>query len=242
MREAAADRAAVAHLAVADALGRRRQHAALLAHELRRRDRRVRRRARRSAARRRPPRSRPSPAIRPMSTSAAGSASRSFIIGRSEWPPASGRVSPFSASSPIASSRLVGRLYSNSAGRCVYMALLSAPRRLHRPPDALRRQRHVEVPDPERRERVHHRVHDRRGRRDRAGLARALDAERVDVGRRLRPVELELRQEVRLRDGVAPSGSTSSAGRSRRRRRPPRAPARRPARCRPAPGRRRSAG
>ena len=53
----------------------------------------------------------------------------------------------------------------------------------HRLPDALAGRRHVEAFDPERRERVDHGVDDRRQRADRAGLARALGAQWVALGR-----------------------------------------------------------
>src|SRR5262245_39788765 len=144
-----------------------------------------------------------SPGIPPRSTSAAGAASLSFIIGSRLWPPAIGREPSTSPSRAIASSRLVGRWYSNSAGRIVYIAASLLTLRLsHRLPHALRRERHVEVPDPERRERVDDRVHDRGRRGDRPRLAGALDAERVHLGRRLGALDLEPGEEVGLRDRV----------------------------------------
>ena len=54
-----------------------------------------------------------------MSIRYSGVARRSFIIGSSEWPPASSRASgPSCASSSSAWSTLVARSYSNGAGTC----------------------------------------------------------------------------------------------------------------------------
>src|SRR5215212_9256809 len=52
-------------------------------------------------------------------------------------------------------------------------------RRLDRVPDARGRGRHVEMPHAERRQRVHHRVHDGGGGGDGAGLTASLDAQPV---------------------------------------------------------------
>src|SRR5712692_1666629 len=52
-----------------------------------------------------------------------------------------------------------------------------------RPPNPFGCRRHLDVLDAEMRERVHDRVGDRRHGADAAGLARALDAERVGRGR-----------------------------------------------------------
>ena len=60
---------------------------------------------------------------------------------------------------------------------------------LHGSPDPRRRQRHLDVVDADRLQRVEHRADDRRRRADRAGLATALGAERV-VGAGLAFVEL----------------------------------------------------
>src|SRR5690348_18255415 len=55
----------------------------------------------------------------------------------------------------------------------------SALRGLNRLPDALWRQRHVDMLDAQRRERIHHRVDNRLTGGDGAGLADALDARQV---------------------------------------------------------------
>src|SRR5689334_18635901 len=68
-----------------------------------------------------------------------------------------------------------------------------------RPPHALRRCRHVDVLDAERGEGVEDGVDDRLRRRHAAGLARALDAERVGRGRHFGEGHLELRQVVGAR-------------------------------------------
>src|SRR5437773_4433741 len=130
-----------------------------------------------------------------------GWASRSFIIGMRLWPPARILASSFSLpSNPSASLTFFGAWYWNAAG---YMApplfLLGGRDGL---PDLARRERHVEVPDPEGLERVHDRVRDRGRRGDRPGLARALDAERVDRARRHRAVGHVARERVGLRHRV----------------------------------------
>ena len=89
---------------------------------------------------------------------------------------------------PTPSPRLVGR------GR-------SRARVLNRPPDPLRRERHVEVRDAPRLERVDHRVRHRRRRPDRRRLADALRPERVQVGPRLGVMRLECGKSTAL--GIA---------------------------------------
>ena len=55
-----------------------------------------------------------------MSTRYSKLASRSFIIGRRLWPPATSRASlPRRSSSEMAWSTLVARSYSNGAGTCM---------------------------------------------------------------------------------------------------------------------------
>src|SRR4051812_23604783 len=57
-----------------------------------------------------------------MSMRCSGLASRSFIIGSSEWPPAMIRASgPSRWSAAIASSTLCARWYSNGAGVCTWL-------------------------------------------------------------------------------------------------------------------------
>src|SRR5436305_562551 len=71
-----------------------------------------------------------------MSIRYSGAASRSFIIGSSEWPPASRRASgPSSSSSSSACDTLVARSYSNAAGTCIGPP--RAPRRPGRAAPAL---------------------------------------------------------------------------------------------------------
>src|SRR5262245_14534542 len=78
----------------------------------------------------------------------------------------------------------------------------SGPCMVHRLPDALGPQRHVDVADLERVERVDHRVHHRRRRADGRRLADALGAERVDRSRRDRLVGDERREVVGPRHAV----------------------------------------
>src|SRR5262245_60718371 len=61
----------------------------------------------------------------------------------------------------------------------------ASPAILNRAPDTLRRDWHVEMTHAERGERVVDGVEQRRQRADGAGLAHALGAERVDLGRHL---------------------------------------------------------
>src|SRR5437588_818338 len=111
----------------------------------------------------------------------AGCASRSFISATRLWLPASTLQSSWYLSrSASASFTVSGAWYSKGAG---YMASPS----FDRVPDAPGGERHVDVLHSQRRERVHHRVGDRRGRGDGAGLTRAFDAERIHRRRRHRP-------------------------------------------------------
>src|SRR5262245_29733943 len=130
-----------------------------------------------------------------------GWASRSFIIGIRLWPPARSLASslclPRRAS---ASFTLVGAWYSNAAGYIVRSpGLPGALRALNGVPHPLGRQRHrLDVIHTEPGERVHDRIHHCRRRRDRSGLARALDAHGIDRGGRDRPVRLVHREHVGL--------------------------------------------
>src|SRR5687768_17330434 len=111
-----------------------------------------------------------------MSTSSDGEASRSFMTGSSEWPPARILASSLPCKAWIASWTLLTRWYSNARG----YTLLPSPCLLHRRPDARRTQRHIDMGDPERRQRVDDRVDDGGSRGDRPCFAGALDAELVD--------------------------------------------------------------
>ena len=62
--------------------------------------------------------------------------------------------------------------------------------------------RHVEMPNPERFQRIDQGVGDRRWRTDRPGLAAAFDAERVVRAQRRMRVDLERRQVVRARHAI----------------------------------------
>src|SRR4029077_4761732 len=119
--------------------------------------------------------------MRAMSTRWRGCARRSFRIGSRLWPPESSLASsPYCWIRPSASFTEVARWYSNSDG---YMALglLCC---IHRAPDFFRLKRHVELRDAERTQRVEHRVDHAWRRADRAGLADALDPQRVERRRR----------------------------------------------------------
>src|SRR5262245_42315093 len=140
-----------------------------------------------------------SPGTLRRSTRCLGWARRSFIIGMRLWPPATIFASSLNwPRSPRASLTLVGAWYSNAAGYMVLsLCLGAAGAALDRLPHALRGERHdLDVIDSERGQRINHRVDDGRRRRDRAGLARALDAERVHRRRRHRAVGLVHRQHV----------------------------------------------
>src|SRR5262245_26582496 len=122
--------------------------------------------------------------MRPMSTTTFGRASRSFIAGIRLWPPASTFASsPYRLRSATASSTVDGRVYSKFEG---YISD-SCHGALHRyccmcldgSPDALRRQRQIQMSDADRIERVEHRVGERGRRADCAGFPDALDAERI---------------------------------------------------------------
>src|SRR5437016_5681888 len=132
------------------------------------------------------------------STRCAGCARRSFINGTRLWLPASTFASsPYWPRSARASESVEGAWYSKGAE---YMGSSSvAPQGL---PDASRSERHVDVADAERRDRVHHGVGDGGGGGDGPGLARAFDPERVHRGRRLRPPHLDRGQVVGVRHGV----------------------------------------
>src|SRR5437763_79460 len=67
---------------------------------------------------------------------------------------------------------------------------------LHRQPYALAGRRHVETLDPERRERIDDRVDDRGQCADRAGLARALGAQWITLGRHWVRGDLHIRDRV----------------------------------------------
>src|SRR5215470_6254588 len=79
---------------------------------------------------------------------------------------------------------------------------LSTSTRMHGLPDALGRHRHVEVADAERRQRVVHRVHQRRKRAHCARLAYALGAQGIHLGRYLVRIHVEERHVVGARHGV----------------------------------------
>src|SRR5499426_858505 len=71
-----------------------------------------------------------------------------------------------------------------------------------RAPNALRRRRHVHVLDADIGERIQNGVYEhRRARRD-AGLAAALDAQRIALGRIFRQRDLEVRKVIRARYAV----------------------------------------
>ena len=65
--------------------------------------------------------------------------------------------------------------------------------RSDRAPHPLGRRRHLDVAHAEIRERIHHRVRDRRHRADAAGLAAALDAERIGLGRHRIALDVDAR-------------------------------------------------
>src|SRR5918995_221841 len=140
-----------------------------------------------------------SSAIAPRSTMSEGDASRCLSVGISVWPPARNLPSDAPWSRETASATVFGRWYSKA-----YMSLASLFGRLRylpvlqRAPDFLRRRRHRDAhPD-----RVGDRVHHRRRRADRAGLAAALDPERVVRARRLGQRHLEPRHVAGLGHAV----------------------------------------
>ena len=118
-----------------------------------------------------------------MSTSTLGWARRSFISGSRLWPPARNLAS--SPCWPMQADRLLGRLGPDVVECCGDHGLppwRSWRRRLDGGPHVLRAGGHRDVADAETGQRVDDGVDDGRGGADRAGLADALDAERV--GRR----------------------------------------------------------
>src|SRR5512132_4573201 len=70
------------------------------------------------------------------------------------------------------------------------------------PPDCLRRERHVNVRDAERRQRVDHRIDDGGAGADRTSLARSLDAERVGGAGDVVEADIDRRDVVGARYGV----------------------------------------
>ena len=106
VRERAADRPAMTNLRVADLAGGVRDDRAVLAEDGRRARRPCAGSAHRWRSRRRPPGRTRGRSSRPMSTRSAGRASRSFIAGSSECPPARSFASSRSPSSSIAWSAL----------------------------------------------------------------------------------------------------------------------------------------
>ena len=114
--------------------------------------------------------------------------------------------------------------------------------RASRPPDRLPDPRgccgHVEMPHAERRQRVHHGVHDGGGRGDGAGLAASLHAEPVGAAWKVAVSGRPRRREYRLRAAAHnPSASPTGSARSRHRTARARtAPARCPAPRRHGPG------
>src|SRR5947209_7324231 len=135
------------------------------------------------------------------STTCAGVARRNFISGTRLWLPAMTLASaPCCERRASASAMVFGTWYSNGAGYMVVSSL--AARSAHGFPEASRGERHVEVADAERRERIHHRVCDGGSRGDGSRLARSLDAERVHGRGRLGACQLEERHVVGVRHGV----------------------------------------
>src|SRR5438067_2640915 len=136
----------------------------------------------------------PSP---PRSISSVGFASRNFRVGISVMPPATSLASSL-ASRLAASSRLAALTYSNSyigplpclfrGHRCLVL--------LDRAPQPFRRQRHLDMADAERLQRIDDGIGDRRRRADRAGLAAAFDPERVVRAKRDIRRQHEVRQVV----------------------------------------------
>ena len=213
VRERAAERAAVADLRVGHGRRSPRPAARRAARPAGRAARRSAWSSRRSRARRRPRgcrAARRSGRGRP----ARGAASRSRSTGSRLCPPASTLASsPASASARTASSTVVGRdvverrrdhwtsslrvvrvdrAEAGTPASAVSTGGLLRWRRpcavLDGPPHPLRRARHLDVVDAEVADRVDDGVDHRRGGRDRAGLADALDAQRVRGRRGLRAV------------------------------------------------------
>src|SRR5688572_657883 len=125
----------------------------------------------------------------PRSIRSLGAERRSFIACTRLCPPARYLPSVFCPARATASLVEDGRWYSNAR-----MAFL-----LEMFPHCLRRGRHRHVLDAER---VGDRVHHRRRRADRAGLAAALHAERVVRARGLARVDLEHGHVARARQAI----------------------------------------
>src|SRR5436190_2180137 len=135
------------------------------------------------------------------STSCVGLARRIFKVGIKVIPPATSLASS-SPSSRVTSSRLAGFWYSNSY---IGLSLFGGERGfvlLDRAPQALGGQRHLDMADAERLQRVDDGVGDRRRSADRAGLAAAFDSERVVGAQRHMRRQREIRQIVGARHRV----------------------------------------
>ena len=144
------------------------------------------------ASRRRRAGGRPcSSASRPMSTSVSAAPSRSLSSGRRLWPPASTLASGVRADER----RAPRRAWPGAGSRTPPGSCLASLRSLDRAPHGLRACTACRGGGcPSGAERVDDRVGHGRGARDRAGLADALDPERVDRRRRDGLVELEVRE------------------------------------------------
>src|SRR6185437_16640233 len=141
------------------------------------------------------------PSTSERSISADGLASRCFITGISEWPPASSLPSGLRDNSPAAWRTVVGRWNVK-----LYILLSPLFRRLacrrgllHRRPDRVGGGRHGYLLAADR---VGYRIDHRRRRRDRARLAAAFDAERIGGRFRFGQPDRERRQVVRVRHRV----------------------------------------
>ena len=192
MRDAAADRAAIPDLRIADLRRRLRDHRALVAQQLRRRDLGVRRRGAdldaaagfldpRQAGN--PRRCRPAARAR---SGAASSAARGCARRRSACRRSTRRAS---RSHRRSRSRVRSRKQPESCA-----ASLTADDAIDDPPQLLGPQHHVDVFHAERAQRVDRRRHDARRRSERAGFADALRAERIARRRRHGRRQLEARE------------------------------------------------
>ena len=175
MREAAAERAAIAHLRIADVAARTPRSPGTpcaAAPRSRRRDATVPAPISILPSFSRMP---ASPGMRAMSISTVGSLSRSFISGTRLWPPAISLPPPLLARSFASASSIdVARLYSNVVGsRPPSLARLDDAPQLFGP------QHHVDVLHAELAERVDGCDDDARRRAERAGFADAFRAERI---------------------------------------------------------------
>src|SRR5204862_5588393 len=129
------------------------------------------------------------------SISCVGLARRSFKVGISVMPPATSLASS-SESRRAASSRLAGFWYSNSyIGRSLFCRHRGFVL-LDRAPQALGGQRHLDMLDAERLQRIDDGVGDCCRRADRTGLAATFDAERVVGAQRRMRRQREVRQIV----------------------------------------------